>query len=151
MFPQIKLIAMGVVALAIAGAVTYHFIVVSNRDSKIAELEQIRAALVIDKERLTASNTSLESRIKQLEDVNRQMIAEQANLRQADQTARNQVAAAEQRALSAENRARLARLRSGSGAGQLLGIINRDTECNLKHIMEDGECVAGQWRPSQRR
>lgn len=149
-FNYLKLGLLVAVALAIMGAVGYHYWMISGLQTTITDLTKANAALVLDKANLEASNKSQELRISQLETTGRLVLQEAANLRSADTALRDQLAAAERKILDAEARARLAALRVGRGAEHLLGVINRDTECTMRHFLEEGTCVAGVWRPSRR-
>lgn len=144
---NIKLIMYAVIALAIAGAVAYHFIQVANLRSAISAGEAQIASLQSDKEKLVLSNQSLEAANATMRETGRQMLQELSNLRAADATARTELQSALARLRDADRRTQLERLRAGSGVERLVNTVNRSSRCEIENFGRVGECRNGVFVP----
>lgn len=143
----------GLIALAIAALVGYHFWTVRSLNAdltaqkletqqRVTELTQARA----DLQTLQTAYNAMAQQVEQAR-TNIDNITEELNqVRMQDRAARDQLRRVEQKLADARYQARERALREGPRAELLLQTYNRDLACMVANFgRKGGECVAGQW------
>lgn len=143
----------GLIALALASLVAYHFWTVFSLNAdltaqkletqqRVTELTQVRA----DLQTLQTAYNAMAQQVEQAR-INIDNITEELNqARTQDRAVRDQLRRVEQKLADSRYQARELALREGPRAELLLQTYNRDLACMVANFgRKGGECVAGQW------
>lgn len=122
---------------------------IQEKDKEITLLQEQVSGLVIDKEKLTQSNTSLEKEIdRRIQEVQK-VYDDLAKLQKEDQVSQTRIVELERKVNNQERIEQLDRIRESRKASLLLRIINNNIECEIENWERVGlgKCVNGQFRP----
>lgn len=122
---------------------------IQEKDTEITLLQEQVSGLVIDKEKLTQSNTSLEKEIdRRIQEVQK-VYDDLAKLQKEDQVSQTRIVELERKVNNQERIEQLDRIRESRKASLLLRIINNNIECEIENWERVGlgKCVNGQFRP----
>lgn len=124
---------------------------IKEKDQEIVLLQEQVSGLIIDKEKLTQSNLSLETEIDRRVQEVQKVYDDLAKLQKLDQVSQTRIVQLERKINDQERIEQLDRIRASRKASLLLRIINNNVECEIENWdrVGLGKCVNGQFRPAE--
>lgn len=155
----LKLAIAGIIVVVITSAIggfwLYQKSIISDLNDQIADKQltidtqkaQI-AGLVLDKEKLELSNSSLENEIARKSEETKDVFEEIQRLRTKDLESANRLQKVEGILRDSNRQKRLDAIRDSKRASLLLRLMNKNVKCYAEHFNEvTGRCIRGKWVP----
>lgn len=143
-----KYALMGAAAIIGLGTI-YHLYTVNRYNAQLLVKNNEIVSLTKDKEKLIASNESLEVQMSFQKEANNQMLAEIQLLKDSDAKKEEQLQTTKQEI--ADTAAKVAKYMESDNpayAESAIILANKQLDCRIKHLGQNGKCVMGEWRPN---
>lgn len=149
MFSGIKLAVLIVIALAIAGAISYHFVVVKGLNDQLAIERANNATLSENNGKLIAANATMAASITAMKDQFDMINTELGAIHEIDKAAADSLQHTQDFLNDPVKVKQFNTLRAAPNNEHLKDLLNRDSDCEFRHITEAGKCVNGNFVPAK--